>query len=114
MEIKIIQVFLKPYPFEELKRRMSFLTSKIDYFGIDIDSANLINLKGKVKLEEKGWEELLKIKNLTEIPFILKGIYSEEQIEIVKKVRPYAVVISNHGGRVFDNGIGTGLSFKKN
>lgn len=106
-------VFLKPYPFEEIIRRMTFLPSETSYYGIDIDSANLINLKGKVSLEEKGWEELLEIKKISEFPFVLKGIYSENQIEMIEKVRPHAVVISNHGGRVFDNGEGTAYLLKR-
>ncbi|MCK9224969.1 MAG: alpha-hydroxy-acid oxidizing protein [Candidatus Muirbacterium halophilum] len=106
-------IFLKPYVFEELKRRIGFFSNKIKFFGIDIDSATLVNLKGKVKLEEKGWEELLTIKKLTKIPFVIKGIYSTKQFEIVQKVRPYAIVISNHGGRIFDNGKGTAYLLKE-
>ena len=56
-----------------------------------------------VRLEKKSAEQLLEIKNhLSEmnLPFAIKGIFTDTDIEIAKKVRPSVAYISNHGGRV--------------
>ncbi len=105
--------FIKPYSNDEILRRAA-LISGAQGVGVDIDSYNLVNLIGKARLYRKTADDLLYIaENLCDKRFVVKGICSDDQIEIIKKVRPYAVVISNHGGRVFEHGEGTAFILKR-
>ena len=64
-----------------------------------IDIVNIVN----DHLEKKNADNLIKIKNFLSkkgIPFAIKGIFLEEDIELVQKVKPDVVYVSNHGGRV--------------
>jgi isopentenyl diphosphate isomerase/L-lactate dehydrogenase-like FMN-dependent dehydrogenase len=57
-------------------------------------------MRNLVKLEKKTAAQLIEIKNHVKIPFAIKGIFTQEDIELVKEVKPDIVYISNHGGRV--------------
>ncbi len=96
-------VFIKPYPQEKYFERMEKSLSVAQIFGIDIDSYNILTMRNLVHLEKKTAQQLLKIKKISHsknIPFAVKGIFTKEDLELVKEVQPDIIYISNHGGRV--------------
>ncbi len=106
--------FVKPYADnQEILKRYKLVEDFISEFGIDIDAVSLKNMQGKANLEIKGIHSLQQIQKAIKKPFIIKGIHKLEQIELIKELKPFAVVISNHGGRVFDNGEGIAFILQK-
>ncbi len=97
---KSVAFFLKPYPQKKLLERVDFVQANADFIGIDIDSFNIATMRNLVNLEKKSAENLLEIKNHTDKKFVIKGVFTSEDIELVRKVKPDVVYISNHGGRV--------------
>lgn len=93
--------FLKPYPLEILKKRVELVKDSAKYIGMDIDSYNILTMRNLCNLEKKDTEKLTQFKNLFPgRPFILKGVFTKDDIELVKELRPDIVYISNHGGRI--------------
>ncbi|EOD00933.1 alpha-hydroxy-acid oxidizing protein [Caldisalinibacter kiritimatiensis] len=72
--------------------------------GVDIDGAGLITmaLKGQ-PVGPKTVEELKELVKITNLPFILKGIMTEDEAELAVSIGAKAIVVSNHGGRVLDH-----------
>lgn len=97
---KSVAFFLKPYPQKKLLERVDFVQKDADFIGIDIDSFNIATMRNLVNLEKKSAENLIEIKNHTDKKFVIKGVFTSEDIELVQKVQPDVVYISNHGGRV--------------
>ena len=102
--------FLKPYPQEKLFQRIDLVLPHAEYIGIDIDSYNIVTMRNLVNLEQKTAEQLLQIKNKINVPFVIKGIFTQKDLELVQKVQPDVVYISNHGGRV-ETEIGSSADF---
>lgn len=75
--------------------------------GLDLDGAGSSNwaLRGK-PLYRKSEEELKEIVKFTRKPVILKGIMSVEDALTAYKCGAAAIDISNHGGRILDDGQG--------
>jgi len=48
------------------------------------------------------WEVITKLKKITKLPIILKGILTEEDAEIAIKYGADGIIVSNHGGRQLD------------
>lgn len=92
--------FLKPYPQENLLKRIDLVSPYAEYIGIDIDSFNIKTMRNLVNLEKKSVSQLLELKNHTQKKFVIKGVFTKEDIELVKQVKPHVAYISNHGGRV--------------
>lgn len=92
--------FLKPYPEKQLNERVEWVKPYASYIGIDIDSYNIVTMRNLVNLEKKDAKQLEAFRKYSMLPFIIKGIFTEEDIELVKEVKPDVVYISNHGGRV--------------
>ena len=71
-------------------------------------------MRNLVSLEKKNAVLLSEIKHyvngVLKVPFALKGIFTTQDIELVKAVKPDIVAISNHGGRV-DNRTGSTIDF---
>lgn len=97
-------VFLKPYSDEKLLERIDWAGDVAEIFGIDIDSYAIVTMRNQVKLEKKSATQLRFLKDecrsRANVPFAIKGIFSEEDVALVREVRPDIVVVSNHGGRV--------------
>jgi isopentenyl diphosphate isomerase/L-lactate dehydrogenase-like FMN-dependent dehydrogenase len=93
-------VFIKPYSNERIFERFEWAKDCVKVAGVDIDSYNIVTMRNLVKLEKKTAAQLIEIKNHVKIPFAIKGIFTQEDIELVKEVKPDIVYISNHGGRV--------------
>lgn len=92
--------FLKPYPQEKLFERVEWVKPYAEYIGIDIDSYNIVTMRNLVNLERKTAAQLEEFRAHTGLPFVIKGVFTKADVELVKEVRPDVVYISNHGGRV--------------
>lgn len=92
--------FLKPYPQARLFERIEWIGPHARYIGIDIDSYNILTMRNLVNLERKTAAQLEEFRKVSKVPFVIKGVFTDEDIELVKEVRPDVVYISNHGGRV--------------
>lgn len=92
--------FLKPYPDEKLDERLTWIKPYAEYIGIDIDSYNILTMRNLVNLERKTAAQLQVFRSKFEVPFVIKGVFTEADVELVRQVRPDVVYISNHGGRV--------------
>jgi len=106
-------VFIKPYNNKIILERFDLVNSISDNVGVDIDSYRIPTMKGLVKLEKKSASQLLSLKKACRKGFVIKGVQSDEDLELIKKVKPDIVVVSNHGGRVFDNGEGIAFRLQK-
>ncbi len=96
-------VFIKPYPDEKIYHRMEKAMDVAEIFGIDIDSYNIVTMRDLVHLEKKTTTQLIKIKEYLALhnkPLAIKGVFTMEDIQLCKEVRPDIIYISNHGGRV--------------
>lgn len=102
--------FLKPYPQEKLFERIEWIRPYASHIGIDIDSYNIVTMRNLVNLERKTAAQLEDFREHTKLPFVIKGVFTDEDIELVREVRPDVVYISNHGGRV-ETRIGSTANF---
>lgn len=96
-------VFIKPYPQERVFERIEWALPVAEAVGMDIDSYNIITMRNLVHLEKKTPAQLRAIKTRLEaegLPFAIKGIFTEEDVDTVAAVKPAIAYISNHGGRV--------------
>ena len=92
--------FLKPYPQEKLFERVEWIRPYASHIGIDIDSYNIVTMRNLVNLERKTAEQLKEFREYTKLPFVIKGVFTPDDLTLVSLVRPDVVYISNHGGRV--------------
>ena len=105
--------FIKPYPNRVILERFKIVEPYVDTLGLDIDSYRIPTMEGLVALEKKNAEQLLELKEHCIKKFIIKGIQSQEDLELMEIVKPDIIVVSNHGGRVFDNGEGIAYRLQK-
>lgn len=96
-------VFIKPYPDDKIIERMEWTDGISRGLGIDIDSYNIITMRQTAFLEKKTPYQIKKLMDKAHsfgVPFIIKGIFTQGDIELVKETKPDVAFISNHGGRV--------------
>ena len=93
-------VFFKPYPDSKIFERFQWAKDCAKIIGIDIDSYNIVTMRNLVHLEKKSARQLLQIKSQVKMPFAVKGIFTKEDIELCRQVKPDIAYISNHGGRI--------------
>ena len=93
-------VFIKPYGDEQFYERMDWTDGAAEVIGIDIDSYNIVTMRNLVHLEKKSAAQLKAIRARTTLPFAIKGIFTQEDVQLVRDVKPDIAYISNHGGRV--------------
>lgn len=106
-------VFIKPYPHEKIFERFEMAMDVAESFGIDIDAYNIATMRKKVHLEKKTPTQLLETKkylNSKGFPFIIKGIFTDADLELLEEVNPDVAFVSNHGGRV-ETDIGSSAEF---
>ena len=76
--------------------------------GIDIDAINFKTMSMKnLSSIARETKHLKRIRELTKLPFILKGIMSAEDAKKAVQIGADAIIVSNHGGRVLDGMPGT-------
>ena len=95
--------FLKPYPNEKLFQRIEWIADNALGIGMDIDAYNIVTMRNQVHLEKKSVEQIQEIKQRINVPLMIKGVFTEEDILLCEKVKPDIVVVSNHGGRIETN-----------
>lgn len=93
-------VFIKPYSNEKIFERIEWTEGCAKIIGIDIDAYNIRTMRDKVRLEKKTVLQLKEIMSKIGVPFAVKGIFTEEDIELIKELKPDIAYISNHGGRI--------------
>lgn len=108
-------VFFKPYPDAKLYERFEWSQDVAEYIGIDTDAYNIVTMRNKVNLENKNAAQLLEFKkflNSKGMPFVIKGVFTQRDLEIVEQVHPDVALVSNHGGRI-ETDIGSTADFLK-
>jgi len=105
-------VFIKPYPNPKIQERIDWAKDVSEIIGVDIDSYNIVTMRNLVQLERKTPTQIQELKKYAKLPFAVKGVFTQNDVELVKEIKPEIVVISNHGGRV-ENRIGSTAMFLK-
>ena len=93
-------VFIKPYDNARILERMEWAADVAEILGVDIDSWGILTMRNLVNLENKSSARLIELKRAASVPFAIKGVFRDSEMELVREVRPDIVVVSNHGGRV--------------
>lgn len=106
--------FLKPYPQSVLYNRLELVKPYATHIGVDIDSYNIATMRNLVHLEKKTAAQLNELREKSGLPFVIKGVFTQEDIQLVKELEPDVVYISNHGGRVETRKGSTGQFLKEN
>lgn len=99
--------FLKPYPQDILFKRLEKVLPYASHIGLDIDAYNIATMRNKVHLEKKTAADLEALRDFCRqqaggalLPFVIKGVFTPEDLQLVKDFRPEVALVSNHGGRV--------------
>ncbi|MBQ9630621.1 MAG: alpha-hydroxy-acid oxidizing protein [Treponema sp.] len=95
-----VAVFLKPYPNNVLFERIEYCEDVAEIIGNDIDAYNIATMRNVAHLEKKTVASIAELRKRIRVPYALKGVFTQEDIELVKETLPDIVVISNHGGRI--------------
>lgn len=75
--------------------------------GVDVDGAGSVPMAMKGQpVFRKSAAELKELVQSTPLPFIIKGVTSEEDVQLALETGCRVVSISNHGGRVLDHMVG--------
>ena len=100
---------LKPWRQELIFERLSMVREAgADTFLIDIDSAGLPHAVLTTNpMERKGEKALAEIVQQTDMKFLVKGIMTPKAAEKAFGAGVSGIVVSNHGGRVIDDGLST-------
>ena len=109
-QTKKAAVFLKPYPQEKLLERSEWAIPVAEYIGVDIDSYNIVTMRNKVHLEQKTAAQLSELRKATKLPLAVKGVFTQESLDLIEELKPDVAYISNHGGRV-ETDIGSTAEF---
>lgn len=92
--------FLKPYPDGRLFERIDWIREDAFAAGIDIDAFNIVSMRNQAKLEKKSAAQLNEFKKYSKLPLMIKGVFTKEDVELCRELKPEIIVVSNHGGRV--------------
>ncbi len=92
--------FLKPYSNVRLFERIDWIRQNALAVGIDIDAFNIVSMRNQAKLEKKSVTQLKEFRKYSKLPLAIKGVFTDEDIELCKELKPEIIVVSNHGGRV--------------
>lgn len=93
-------VFIKPYPDDKILQRAEWAADVAESIGVDIDAYNIVTMRNLVQLEKKSAEQLKRLRSSVKVPFAIKGVFTQEDVELAEQVKPDIVVVSNHGGRI--------------
>lgn len=97
--------FIKPWEDQELFEKLEKAEQTgAKIVGMDIDAAGLITLRKMGRpVTPKSLDALKKIIDATAMKFILKGVMTPDEALLAVEAGADAIVVSNHGGRVFDH-----------
>ena len=96
--------FIKPWEDKELYKKLDAAQQTgTKAVGMDIDAAGLITLRKMGRpVSPKPLEKLTEIVKKSGLRFILKGIMTPDEALMAIDAGVDGIVVSNHGGRVFD------------
>lgn len=96
---------IKPWNLEAVKERMALVNEGKPFaIAMDIDAAGLPFLKNMTPpAGRKTVDELKAITQMTDVPFIIKGIMTVKGALKALEAGAGGIVVSNHGGRVLDH-----------
>lgn len=96
---------IKPWGEEHMKWRIDLaVEGNALAIASDIDASGLTNLRtSSIPVGFKNVEELKKLKELSSVPVILKGILSVKGAMKALEAGVDGIIVSNHGGRVLDD-----------
>ncbi len=96
--------FIKPWEDEEFNQKLELAKATgTDIIGMDIDAAGLITLRKMGRpVSPKPHGKLIEIVQKVGLKFILKGVMTPDEAELAVAAGAAGIVVSNHGGRVFD------------
>ena len=97
----------KPWTLPIIEERLTYAQDAgVPAFAIDVDTAGVPHAgKSKTPFSKKSPEDLRQIAQMTDIPLIVKGIMTPQAAERLIDTGVYGIVVSNHGGRVMDEGL---------
>ena len=81
-------VFIKPYENKKIIERMEWAEEIAESCGIDIDAYNILTMRNAAHLEKKSVENLREVQKFLaakNIPFVIKGIFTDEDLELVRE-----------------------------
>jgi isopentenyl diphosphate isomerase/L-lactate dehydrogenase-like FMN-dependent dehydrogenase len=81
-------------------RYEDFFRRKPMFSGVDIEGLRTSN-------PSLNWEHVAKLRKLTRVKLMIKGIETAEDARICREVGMDGIVVSNHGGRAEESGRGT-------
>lgn len=95
---------IKPWNIDTIKEKIELINeSNAIAVAMDIDAAGLPFLKNMdPPAGAKSVKELKEIIEISNLPFIVKGVMTVKGALKAKEAGAYAIVVSNHGGRVLD------------
>lgn len=102
---------IKPWDLNTMKKKIDLaLQAGCIAIACDIDASGLPFLKNNFPpAGPKTTEELKEIIEYAKKPFIIKGIMTAKGALKAVEAGAYAIVVSNHGGRVLDDSMPTAL-----
>lgn len=95
---------IKPWNIDTIKTKLELAKGSSPIaIAMDIDAAGLPFLKNMTPpAGSKSVDELKEICEMAEVPFIVKGVMTAAGALKAVSAGAYAIVVSNHGGRVLD------------
>ena len=97
-----------PYDFDVMEKRIARIHDSGAYaMAMAIDSQGLPYFKKNHEAKFISKEQLAEVIKLANMPFIVKGVMTVKGAEKAVEAGASAIVVSNHGGRVLDQGLAT-------
>ena len=100
---------LKPWQLKLTLERLALVEEAgCPAFAMDIDSGGLPHAaKAPEPMVLKTPDDLAQLARASSLPFLVKGIMTPESARLVAETGVYGIIVSNHGGRVLDDGLST-------
>ena len=101
--------FIKPWADEELFSKLEMaLETGATVVGMDVDAAGLVTLRKMGRpVSPKPAAALAEVIRRTPARFVVKGVMTVDEAKMCVDAGAAGIVVSNHGGRVFDGAPGT-------
>ena len=100
---------LKPWQLKLTLERLALVEEAgCPAFAMDIDSGGLPHAaEAPEPMVLKTPDDLAQLARASSLPFLVKGIMTPESARLVAETGVYGIIVSNHGGRVLDDGLST-------
>lgn len=100
---------LKPWKMDLALERLALVEEAgCPAFAMDIDSGGLPHAAGAPEpVVPKTSDDLAQLAGASALPFLVKGIMTPESARRAAEAGVAGIIVSNHGGRVLDDGLST-------